>query len=103
GVSEEAARKRIDRALAKLRAMLQRRGVTLSVASVSAGIALAAQPQAAPAALASSIATSALTSAAAGGASLSLAEAAMNVMFWAKLKFAALIIVAAAIPVTVTA
>ncbi len=104
GVSEEAARKRVDRALAKLRTFLTGRGMTMSVATVAAGIAVAPHAPSAPAALAATISSSALTaSTAATTAGLSFANAAMKTMFWLKLKLAALIIAACLVPITVAA
>ncbi|MCX6930031.1 MAG: sigma-70 family RNA polymerase sigma factor [Verrucomicrobia bacterium] len=66
GTSEDAARKRVDRALEKLHALLKHRGATLSVGAL--GTALATQAvTAAPAWLAASVAGTALAGAAAGG------------------------------------
>ena len=66
GSSEEAARKRVNRALEKLRGLLGRRGVTLS----AAGLATVLEAQAvtmAPAGIAIGISAAALTTASAGG------------------------------------
>ena len=104
GVSEEAARKRVDRALAKLRIFLTGRGITMSIATVAAGMAAASHAPSAPAALAATISSSALTSATGTTtAGLSFANAAMKTMFWLKLKLAALIIAACIVPITVVA
>jgi RNA polymerase sigma factor (sigma-70 family) len=66
GSSEEGARKRVDRALAKLESLLKKQGVTLSATAL--GVALATQAvTAAPAGLAATISGAALASAAAGG------------------------------------
>src|ERR1017187_6043561 len=66
GVSEDAAQKRVDRALEKLHVLLTRRGATLSAAAL--GTLLATEGvTAAPAGLAGSVAGAALASAAAGG------------------------------------
>jgi len=66
GSSEDAARKRVDRALEKLHVLLKHRGATLSAAAL--GTALATEVvTAAPAGLAASVAEAALASAAAGG------------------------------------
>ncbi len=72
GTNDEAARKRVTRALEKLHSLLQHRGVSLSAAAL--GTALAAEAvTAAPASLAASIATTALASAAAAtGTALTL-------------------------------
>jgi RNA polymerase sigma factor (sigma-70 family) len=66
GSNEEAARKRVDRALVKLESLMKKQGVTLSAAAL--GAALAAQAvTAAPAGMIVTISGAALTSAAAGG------------------------------------
>ena len=86
GATEEAAKKRVSRALDKIRAFLARRGVALSVAAL--GSALAANAvQAAPPAISQSI-TAAL---AANGitATTTLATLTMKAMLFARLKFAA--------------
>src|SRR5664279_3675652 len=65
GSSEDAARKRVDRALGKLHVLLKHRGATLSAAAL--GTALAAEAvTAAPAGLAASVVGTALASVAAG-------------------------------------
>ena len=66
GSNEDAARKRVDRALEKLRGLLKKRGVALSTTALAS--ALGAQAVvAAPAGLATIVTTSALTTVAAGG------------------------------------
>ena len=66
GISEDAARMRITRALDRLHGLLSQRGLTLSVAAL--GTALAAQAAVAvPTGLAASVTATALASAAAGG------------------------------------
>jgi RNA polymerase sigma factor (sigma-70 family) len=72
GVSEDAARVRVNRALDKLRATLTKSGVTLGVTAI-AGAVTANAIQAAPIALATSITAAALT-----GISLTLATIAMT-------------------------
>lgn len=96
GSNEEAARKRVDRALDKLESLLKRRGVAFSATALAA--ALSAQAvTAAPAGLAVTISSVALTSAAAGGgATLTL----LNIMSMTKLKVA-IITVAVAAGVTI--
>lgn len=72
GVSEDAARMRVSRAIEKLRQLLITRGVTSSAAALTATLTTEATT-AAPAGLANSIATSALASASTGiGIGLSL-------------------------------
>ncbi len=71
-VNEEAAQKRITRALEKLRKMFSKRGVTLTATVIASAVAANAV-QAAPAALAKTVTTIALTSGAAGGTASLLA------------------------------
>jgi RNA polymerase sigma factor (sigma-70 family) len=66
GSNEEAARKRVDRALGKLEGLLKRRGVAFSAAALASALSTQAV-SAAPAGLAVTISSVALTSAAAGG------------------------------------
>jgi biopolymer transport protein ExbD len=78
-LSEEAARKRVDRALEKLHGVLIRRGVTSTVTALGTALA-AAGIDSAPAGLALKVAGAALTEAAASGviaSSFSIASA-----FW---------------------
>ena len=66
GISDDAAQKRVDRALEKLHVLLKHRGATLSAAALGTALATEAVT-AAPAGLAASVAGAALASAAAGG------------------------------------
>jgi len=66
GVSDDAAQKRVSRALEKLRQQLARRGITSPATALSAVI-MANAVQAAPAGLAGSVTAAALATAAAGG------------------------------------
>jgi uncharacterized protein (TIGR03435 family) len=99
GASESAAEKRVLRAVEKLRSIFTKKGIVLSAAVLTTAIS-ANSVQAAPAALASS--TSAIVvakGATVGGSTLSLANATMKFMAWAKAKFvigatAALVLVA---------
>jgi RNA polymerase sigma factor (sigma-70 family) len=75
GVSEEAARKRVDRALHTLRALFRRRGVSLSAAALASVVA-AKSVSAAPAGLAASLA----------GASLAAGAAPASIGIWGSLK-----------------
>src|SRR4051794_24151353 len=92
GISEEAARKRVSRAVTKLRKHLIRRGIgPASVASVAAlAIVLesAANAEAAPLGLAHTV-TSAATQMKMSLAGASIAKGTMTTMAWAKAKFAA--------------
>jgi RNA polymerase sigma factor (sigma-70 family) len=99
-LSEAAAKKRVNRALEKLRRFFARKGVTLTV-TVLGGLLTANAVQAAPAGLAS-----ACTGLAAGGTvaateTLMLAKGALHAMFIAKVKTAVLI-TAACVAVTGT-
>lgn len=92
GSSEEAARKRVDRALEKLHGLLQVRGVTLSGAALATTLA-AGSVSAAPAGLALTVSTVALTTAAAGaGTTLTI----LQIMSMTKLKVAVVTAVVAA-------
>ncbi len=86
GVTEDAAKKRVSRAVDKLRGFLVRRGVTLSVAALAGALTQSAV-QAAPAALAAKAAAAA-TGAAASGVAAALAAAALRQMLWPKLRLA---------------
>ncbi len=88
GMNEEAARKRVDRALEKLRRFFSGRGLTLSAAALGSLLAASAV-QAAPAGLSASIGTAAATSGAAVPAALpSLVREGLNAWRWTKLKWA---------------
>jgi RNA polymerase sigma factor (sigma-70 family) len=90
GVSEEAARKRVSRALEKLREFLDRRGVKLSC--VALGAVLAEKTvQAASAALAGAVVKICLAAASASASTMlpQLARETLRVWHFAKLKLAA--------------
>jgi RNA polymerase sigma factor (sigma-70 family) len=87
GSSEDAAKKRISRALDKLRGFLVRRGIVLSTLTLASVLA-ENSVQAAPAGVISS--TFAAATAKAGTATmLALVKAALQAMFYAKVKTAA--------------
>jgi RNA polymerase sigma factor (sigma-70 family) len=88
GASEAAARKRVNRALEKLRKYFTKRGV-VSTTAIIAGAISANSVQAAPVALAKTISAVALTKGAAASVS-ALADGAMKLMAWAKVKTAIL-------------
>jgi len=101
GTSEDAAQKRVTRALEKLRAFLLRRGVTLSSAALASALTGSAV-QAAPAALAGTISTAVI----AGGAAATAGSAFdfLNLMSMTKLKaglLSAAIVVGAGTPILV--
>lgn len=82
GTSEEAAKKRVNRAVEKLRRFFTQRGVVLPAAALTATIA-AHSVQAAPAGLAASV-----TGMTASNSTLVFIKTTLNQMFWAKLKTA---------------
>jgi RNA polymerase sigma factor (sigma-70 family) len=71
GMSDDAAQKRVTRALEKLRSFLARRGQVIS-ASVLSGALSASAVQSAPAALAASVTAAAIVSGATAGSTLTL-------------------------------
>jgi len=88
GGSEEAAKKRVQRALEKLRKFFTQRGVTSTTAIIAASLS-AHSVQAAPAALVPAVTAMALTQgAAAGGSTLTLIQGALKIMAWTKAKMA---------------
>ena len=94
GLNEDAARKRVTRALDKLRAHLFRRGITTPAMALATAIAAHAV-QTAPAGIAAALATTSLAGAAAGtGAALGI----VKLMAMTKLKLA---LVSAAVAVAV--
>ena len=99
GTSEDAAQKRVTRALEKLRAFLLRHGVTLSSAALATALTGSAV-QAAPAALAGTLSAAVVGAAAAAGSTFNL----LNFMSMTKLKaglFSAAIVVGAGTPILV--
>jgi len=88
GASEEAAKKRVNRAVEKLRKFFTKRGVTLSATVLSAVIA-ENSVQAAPATLAKVVTATALAKGAAASTStLTLVKGALKIMAWTKMKTA---------------
>ena len=88
GATEETAKKRVSRALEKLRNFFAKRGVH-STTAIIAGAISANSVQAAPAALAQSVTAAAIASgSAAGGSTLTLVKGALKVMAWTKVKTA---------------
>jgi hypothetical protein len=89
GISEDAAQKRIARALEKIRKRFTRNGITLSAAALAILLAatplLAAPPALIPTTTAAALTTSPLISA----PGLSIAKGAMRMMFFPKLHAAA--------------
>lgn len=92
GITEDAAQKRVSRALEKLHVLLKHRGATLSAAALGTALATEAVA-AAPVGLAGSVAGAALASAAAsGGITATLVE----LMAMTKFKFGIISVIAAA-------
>jgi RNA polymerase sigma factor (sigma-70 family) len=95
GANEEAAKKRVSRALEKLRAFFARRGVS-STTAIIAGAISANSVHAAPSALAKAVmAAAAAKGAAASGSTLTLIKGALKIMAWTKAKTAVVVGVAA--------
>jgi len=90
GSSEDAARKRVDRALEKLHLFLKHRGVTLSAAALGTALITEAVT-AAPVGLAGSIAGTVLASTAAGGG---ITATLVKLMTMTKLKFGIISVIA---------
>ena len=89
GASEDAAKMRVNRALAHLRKIFGKRGFTLSTAAI-VGAVSAHSVQAAPVALAKTISTVAIAQgAAAGGTTLALVKGGLKLMAWTKMQTAA--------------
>lgn len=94
GASEDAAKKRVSRAVEKLRGYFSKRGVVLSGAAVAAAISANAM-QAAPAGLAAAIAANALNTTVATTSTLTLVKGTLKLMAWTKVKIATGVAVAA--------
>jgi uncharacterized protein (TIGR03435 family) len=91
GASENAAKKRVGRALEKLRKSLAKRGV-ISTSAIIADSISAHSVQAAPIALAKSVTAIAIAKGAvASGSSLTLIKGALKLMAWTKAKTAVLV------------
>ena len=88
GANEEAAKKRVQRALDKLRRFFTQRGVRLSATVLTAALGANAV-HAAPATLAKTVTAMALThGATASGSTLTLIKGALKLMAWTKAKTA---------------
>ena len=93
GVSETAAKTRVSRAVEKLRAYFQKRGVTASAALIAGAIA-ENSVQAAPVTLANiTIAASLAKGATASGSTLALIKGATKLMAWTKIQTTAAAVV----------
>lgn len=87
GVSENAAKTRISRAVEKLRQFLVKHGITLSGAVIAGAISTNAV-QAAPIGLARSVTVAALKGTAVTTSTLTLVKTTLKIMTWTKLKTA---------------
>jgi RNA polymerase sigma factor (sigma-70 family) len=89
GISEEAARKRIERAVGRLREFFQTRGIALSAAGL-ATLLTAHAVEAAPASLAMAVTSVAVGVTTASASGSGIAKGTLMTMAWAKAKVAAL-------------
>lgn len=86
GVSEDAAKMRLNRAMEKLRGFFTKRGIAFSSMAL-AGTISANSVQAAPVALAKSVTAMAVAKgASASGSTLTLIQGALKIMAWTKMK-----------------
>lgn len=85
GVSPNAAKTRVSRALDKLRKIFINRGITLSAAGLAAAIS-AHSVQAAPVGLATSVTVAVLKGTTVTASTITLIETTLKVMAWTKLK-----------------
>lgn len=103
GIKETAARKRVERAVEKLRGFFTKRGVTLTALALTAAIS-ANSVQAAPAGLVATISVVAATKGATvGGSTLTLVKGALKIMAWTKAKTAIVVGVMAILAAGATA
>jgi RNA polymerase sigma factor (sigma-70 family) len=88
GISEDTAKKRLSRALEKLRIFFTRRGIAVPAVALLAAFS-ACGAQAAPTGLTATVTAAALTKSGAGAAStFTLAKATLKLIAWAKAKTA---------------
>src|SRR5690349_4059877 len=87
GVSENAAKTRVSRAVEKLRTYFKKHGVTVS-ATMIAGVVSANSVQAAPIELATSVTVAAVKGTAVTASTLTLIKTTLKIMAWTKLKTA---------------
>ena len=98
GSNVEAVRKKIDRAMAKLRSVLSRRGMNMAPAALPAALLGGASSGMTPAPLVGKlIAVAARDAATAATAAGAIADGAARLMLWAKMKFAAAVVLAAVV------
>jgi RNA polymerase sigma factor (sigma-70 family) len=85
GIEADAARKRIERAVLKLRSIFAKRGLTLSAVAIVSALSANAV-QGAPAALIGSVAVTVLAKSSAAISASTMINSALKLMAWAKLK-----------------
>jgi uncharacterized protein (TIGR03435 family) len=87
GASEGAAKKRVTRAVEKLRRFFTKRGVTLTATVLTAAIS-ANSVQAAPLGLAATVTAATAKGVVVSGSTLTLIKGALKIMAWTKMKMA---------------
>ena len=90
GASEDSAKKRVVRALEKLRRFFAKRGIALSTVAI-VGAVSAHSVQAAPITLATSVTAAAVKGTATTASSLTLLKTTLKIMTWTKLKTVAVV------------
>lgn len=98
GASEDAAKKRVTRAVEKLRGWFTKRGVTLTATVLTAAIS-ANSVQAAPLGLAATVTATAVKGTLISASLTTLVNTTMKIMTWLKIKFASGVMVAALLAV----
>src|SRR5881628_4162004 len=83
GTTDDSAQKRVTRALEKLRGLLVKRGVRISI-TVLAGTLMSQCVQAAPAGLATAVGSTACKSAIVGASILTIVKGTLKMIFWNK-------------------
>ena len=99
GMSEEAAKKRVGRAIEKLRTILAHRGISLSAALLASAMVAGVNATAVPAPILASLLASTTAGGAVGTAG-ALAAQAIAALHWARLKLATALAAAAVLVVT---
>lgn len=96
GASEDSAKKRVSRALEKLRRVFAKRGIALSVVALMGAVS-AHSVQAAPVGLATSVTAVAVKGTAVTASSLTLLKTTLKIMTWTKIKIAAVVCIIAVV------
>ncbi len=96
GISENAAKTRVSRAVEKLRQFFVKRGIHLSAAAIASAVA-ARSVQAAPIGLAQSVTAAAVKGTAVTASTSTIIKTTLKIMTWTKLKTAVVVSVAAII------